>query len=164
MSRCVNGTAPAPSLSPPTHPQYLQQLIPCYLAIICGPPPRLVFASPVSTRETTKNTLESEHFSMLCASKLWNSLPITLREHNLKETFKKNIKTYLFSENSICSVCAPMTFLFIYFFFFFLSSSPLLLLRVLLLLFVYFLFVVLSSSSPSSTPPPPPPPLLLLHA
>ena len=33
------------------------------------------------------------------APKLWNSLPITLREHNSKETFKKNLKTYLFSEN-----------------------------------------------------------------
>ena len=33
------------------------------------------------------------------APKLWNSVPITLREHNSKETFEKNLKTFLSSEN-----------------------------------------------------------------
>ena len=60
------------------------------------------------------------------APKLWNSLPITLREHNSKEIKKKNqqqkqqqqqqnMKTHLFSENQICSHCAPVTFVFFFF-------------------------------------------------
>ena len=47
---CTNGTAP----------WYLRELI-----HRCLPAPYLVFASPVSTKETTKNTLESEHFPLL---------------------------------------------------------------------------------------------------
>ena len=62
----------------------------------------------------------TKHFGVRAFSnatpRLWNSLPITLRERNLKETFKNNPKTYLSSERKICSDSAPVTFLFFLFF------------------------------------------------
>ena len=80
-------------------PQYLQELIPGYLPVHhlqSSTQSHLCIAGV----DQGKN---KKHFGVgafFCAApKLWNSLLISLREHNWKETFKKNLKTYLFSEN-----------------------------------------------------------------
>ena len=85
---CMNGTAP----------QYLQELIPRYL-------PVRHLRSSTQSRLRIPSVDQGKFFFggirafSSAAPKLWNSLPITLREHNSKETFKKNMKTYLLSEN-----------------------------------------------------------------
>ena len=82
-----------------TTQQYFQELIPGYLPVHhlqSSTQSHLCIAGV----DQGKN---KKHFGVgafFCAApKLWNSLLISLREHNWKETFKKNLKTYLFSEN-----------------------------------------------------------------
>ena len=67
--------------------------------VTCRSPPNLIFTTPMLTKKTMNNTLAAQHFPTL-HPKLLNILPITLtlREQNSKETFKKNLKTYLFPE------------------------------------------------------------------
>ena len=81
-------------------PQYLWELIPRYLPVhhLQSSTQSGLCILNVEEGNKNKNSLESEHVSML-HPKLWNSLLITLREHNTKETFKNNLETYLFSEN-----------------------------------------------------------------
>ena len=85
---CMNGTAP----------KCLRELIPRYL------PVRHLRSSTQSRLRIPSVDQGKIFFGGIrafssAAPKLWNSLPITLREHNSKETFKKNMKTYLLSEN-----------------------------------------------------------------
>ena len=76
-------------------PLYLQDLIPHYLPV----------HHPWSSNQSCLRipSVDKKHFGVKAfsnaAPKLWNSLPITLRQHNSKETLKKNLNTYLFSEN-----------------------------------------------------------------
>ena len=76
--------------------------------VVCGPPPNLVFVSPVSTEETTstatKKPTNRKQFGVgafsSAAPKLKQSAHYSERaefQENLKE--KKNLKTYLFPEN-----------------------------------------------------------------
>ena len=97
---CMNGKAP----------NSLQELIPRYLPVhhLQSSTQSGLCILNVEEGNKNKNSLESEHVSML-HPKLWNSLLITLRQHNSKETAKKNPRTYLFSENHICSDCAFVT-------------------------------------------------------
>ena len=68
-----------------------------------------------------------------CCTQTVEHLPVTLREHNSKDTFKKNLKAYLSSENYVCSNCTLVTFSFFlkkknhYYYFFFESAMTMLL-------------------------------------
>ena len=82
-----------------TAPQYLLELITCYLPVFYmrfSTQSRL--GIPSVNQGNNKKHIGVRAFSS-AVPKLWNSLPISLREHNSKETFEKNLKTYLFSEN-----------------------------------------------------------------
>ena len=97
---CMNGKAP----------NSLQELIPRYLPVrhLRSSTQCLLHISSVDQGNIKKKDFGVRAFSS-AAPKLWNSLPVTLRQHNSKETAKKNPRTYLFSENHICSDCAFVT-------------------------------------------------------
>ena len=71
-----------------------QELIPCYL-------PEHHLRSSIQSRlriRSVKQGINKKHFGVgafsNAAPQLWHSLPMALRQHHLKESFKKNLNTY----------------------------------------------------------------------
>ena len=83
-------------------PTYIQELVTRYA------PPRAIRSVPdgmlLSVPSTHRCIVAGDNAFRVCGPRLWNDLPLSLRETQSQTTFKRKLKTHLFNQSSFRSM------------------------------------------------------------